>query len=1217
MRTQPVAPDAQCAVGGVLILGGADTNGDGVLAEPEVTTRSVVCHGVTGPTGMQGSPGLAGTNGQDSPLADLTCANGEGPRFSADSGAWGCAPDEDTLGALQCPMGAVAKWDGQSWTCGTDTVGTDTLADLRANCAAAQVATYDGAQWRCATRQDADTLAMVTCAQPGTVLLWTTTGWSCGRPPDQDTLGALACLTGQVPKWNGSAWQCDVDQVSPPGVDTLGSLNCMPGQLAKFDGVDWVCGPDANTLNVTCNDGQVPKWNGGTTSWSCGADVDTNTLGSLVCAEGQVAKYVGTFWTCANDDNALAVTCTDGQIPKWSGTGWTCATDEDTNTLGALACASGEIAKWNGAAWACAVDAVASAGMDTLASLSCAPGQLARFNGVSWVCASETNPLPATCVDGQVAKWNGTGWTCGVDVDTNTLATLACSNGQLVKWNGASWACAEDDNTLSITCTNGQVPKWNGTGWGCDVDEDTNTLATLACAAGQVAKWNGSAWACAADDNALSITCTNGQVPKWSGTGWTCGVDVDTNTLATLACAAGQLAKWNGTAWACAADDNTLSFACANGQVPKWSGTGWACGVDVDTNTLGALSCAAGQVAKFNGTAWACAADDNTLSFSCTNGQVPKWTGSGWACGVDVDTNTLAGLSCSSGQVAKWNGTAWACAADDNALSFSCANGQVPKWSGSGWACAADVDTNTLGTLSCAAGQVAKFNGTAWACAADDNALAITCSNGQVPKWSGTGWACGADEDTLAGLSCAAGEVPKLVGSVFSCEPDADTLAALACPDGQIPKRAGGAWTCAADATGAGSLFARTFIVAPGATAVDGGNTLRSTLAGITASTASPALVWVEPGTYDLGATAATIPAYVTVKGSGRDATFIQATSTALLSSGNTEIRDLRISGGFAAIRQNGAVGLLRVRRVTINTTATGSATPRGVDLTGAGLDLDDVDITINGNSNSCAGVLVNNTSALGVRATNLRINLTNCADPRGLSGAPAVLHVGELLLRGADITLTGSVGSTTSIRLTYFSRITLEDVSVRQDSTASLSVPEDEGIALFCTDIQLSDVRVDARSNRPGVGLSLNSAVAGGKVVARDVEVTTGGPSSSFRGANFYSHLVDVDGMRIRTQGNADYALVHSTAGAVGRFRGVHVEKSSTTVGVSAGPTTTTTFMHGSVRGPGTGILRSATGIVELFSSQVEGAIPAPDPNFRCASSYSAAFAQLAGCTF
>lgn len=63
----------------------------------------------------------------------------------------------------------------------------------------------------------------------------------------------------------------------------------------------------------------------------------------------------------------------------------TTATDRDT--LGGLVCGNGQLALWNGSAWVCSEDA------DTLAALSCAADEVAKWNGATWVCARDEDTI--------------------------------------------------------------------------------------------------------------------------------------------------------------------------------------------------------------------------------------------------------------------------------------------------------------------------------------------------------------------------------------------------------------------------------------------------------------------------------------------------------------------------------------------------------------------------------------------------------------------------------------------------------------------------------------------------------------------------------------------------------------------------------------------------------------------------------------------------------
>ena len=51
-------------------------------------------------------------------------------------------------------------------------------------------------------------------------------------------------------------------------------------------------------------------------------------LGKIVCPTGQVVKYDGSAWACADDDDTLgSLPCTDGEIAKFVNGAWECATE--------------------------------------------------------------------------------------------------------------------------------------------------------------------------------------------------------------------------------------------------------------------------------------------------------------------------------------------------------------------------------------------------------------------------------------------------------------------------------------------------------------------------------------------------------------------------------------------------------------------------------------------------------------------------------------------------------------------------------------------------------------------------------------------------------------------------------------------------------------------------------------------------------------------------
>lgn len=335
-----------------------------------------------------------------------------------------------TLAGLDCDEGEVAQFDGLSWSCG---FGGDTLLDITNLCLPGQVPRFDGEDWGCSDATD--TVGALDCDE-GEIAKWNGFVWACAADQTvtagSDTLSSLACGEDQVAKYNGSVWACadDID-TTIENTDVLASLVCADGQIPKRLGGQWLCGTDVDTDTDTldtldCAAGQVAEWTG--FAWVC--EVDDDSLGALACADGEVARFDGLAWDCAPDADALgALVCGAGEIVRSNGVDWTC--DVDLDTLGALACGVGELPRYNGVAWTCDVET----GNDTLSSLTCATDQIVRYNGAAWVCDVDvdTDTLAGLtgCTTGQVASWNGADWVCADDgqLDAATLWQLGGNAG--------------------------------------------------------------------------------------------------------------------------------------------------------------------------------------------------------------------------------------------------------------------------------------------------------------------------------------------------------------------------------------------------------------------------------------------------------------------------------------------------------------------------------------------------------------------------------------------------------------------------------------------------------------------------------------------------------------------------------------------------------------------------------------------------------------------
>jgi hypothetical protein len=177
--------------------------------------------------------------------------------------------------------------------------------------------------------------------------------------------GSVAC----APDLSGSGDITDVIAGSglqgggTAGSVTLSLINCAPNEVLKFNGSVWACAADANSggditavnigpggglvgggasgdvtlsLLTTCGVGQLLKWNG--SSWGCANDIDTDTNSGGTITGITTSGTSGLVGGAAAGNVVLSLltSCAPNQLLKWNGTAWACANDIDTNSGGTI-----------------------------------------------------------------------------------------------------------------------------------------------------------------------------------------------------------------------------------------------------------------------------------------------------------------------------------------------------------------------------------------------------------------------------------------------------------------------------------------------------------------------------------------------------------------------------------------------------------------------------------------------------------------------------------------------------------------------------------------------------------------------------------------------------------------------------------------------------------------------------------------------------------------
>jgi hypothetical protein len=201
------------------------------------------------------------------------------------------------------------------------------------------------------------------------------------------------------------------------------------------------------------------------------------------------------------------------------------------DSLFPLTCAAGQVMKWDGLQWACANDAIGGGGGGgTVTSVAAGTGLTGSPNPITGAGAINIAPgyqLPQACTNGQVPKSNGTGgWVCGTDnagtgtgTVTSVTATggggLATTPGGGISTSGSVGIASGGVQTAMLAdsaITNAKIAP--GT---IAADRLVASQQLPSCVDGQVLRRSGGLWICGSLPPTISTVDSGGSVGGFTG----------------------------------------------------------------------------------------------------------------------------------------------------------------------------------------------------------------------------------------------------------------------------------------------------------------------------------------------------------------------------------------------------------------------------------------------------------------------------------------------------------------------------------------------------------------------------------------------------------------------------------------------------------------------------------------------------------------------------
>jgi hypothetical protein len=572
--------------------------------------------------------------------------------------------------------------------------------------------------------------------------------------------------TGEVLKWNGSAWVASAD--SDNGITALtGDVTAVgPGSAAATIANDKITtnklkstGGGINRLLMTdpttgssvvfadtCGVGEVLKWQGAS-GWACSTDIGgagfvtyvgttSDLTGGPISTTGTLGVNTGTG---ANQILKLNGTA---QIPAVDGSLLTFvnAVKLQGNAVSAAAPTPGFVLGWNGSQW----EPVAVAGGD-ITDVQTGTGLTGGFStGNGTIRLADTAVTPNSygaaatvgtfTVDQQGRLTSATNVT--IAIPTTALLATGASTNDILKWNGSAWVPGSDSGIVTVTAGTGLA----GGGTGSNVTIRLNDTAVTANSYGSASQ---------------VATFTVDQQGRLTAAGNT-SILINGNQINQSGATNGQVLAWNGSAWA-----------------PTAASAGDITDVQTGTGLTGGFSSGNGTIKMADTAVTPGAYGSASQVATYTVDQQGRLTVAGQTA-IAINPNQINQVGATSGQVLAWNGSAWV--PTSGAVGSLTYIGTTSDLTGGPISTTGTLGINT-GT---GANQILKLNGTAQIPAVDGslltqvnavklqgNAVSATApTSGYALKWNGSQWEPQADTGGVASITAGTGLLGGTISTV-------------------------------------------------------------------------------------------------------------------------------------------------------------------------------------------------------------------------------------------------------------------------------------------------------------------------------------------------------------------------------------------------------------------------------------------------------------------